>query len=636
MIIILINAVLTTIPSVLALAGNAQTGSFVMPHFPGSTINLRIDGLSAWFIIIINFTTINGALFGSGYLKSFKNSPTQIGMHWIFYMLFHISMIWVCMFDHGILFIVSWELMLVSSLMLVIFEFTNAKNLKAGLKYLINMHISVAFISVAFIWIHAETHSFNLSALANVSSQTHSLWIFILFAVGFAIKAGFLPFHTWLPDTDSTAPPHVAGVMSGVIVKLGIFGILRIISTLNHDLLIIGQVILSVSVLTALYGIINAAVKYDFNRSLAYCSMENIGIIGMGIGLGVIGLGTSQQSLIIFGFTGALLHVLNHSLFKSLLFFSAGSVYQQTKTRSIDRLGGLVKSMPVTTLFFLIGALAIGGLPPFNGFISEFLIYSGLFKALFALKGISNVILIILTIVGLVLVGGVSILAFTRLFGVIFLGKSRSKYSQNAVESSFIMHLPQYFIVLAMLSIAFFPQYYLTQCIRIIGSTFGTVVALDATLLDASSKTLVNVGKVSFYFISLFGALYLLRIYFTKNKATETTETWTCAYIAPISRAQYTGRSFSRRFSHLFSFITVSHTRSNELSKGKLYPKNQKFSSYYFDFFELYLVKPLLKRISYTMNYFQFIQNGKIQSYVIYSLIFILIAFIGTAIGLIK
>ena len=419
-IVVLINAILTSIPSVLALTGKLQTASLILPHLPGGVIDIRIDSLSAWFILIINFTTVNGALFGSGYLKSYQNLKTNIGFHWIFYILFHISMIWVCMFDHGIVFLISWELMSISSLMLVIFEYQKRSALKAGINYMVQMHLSVAFLTVGFIWLFTETGSFNLSSLASVVSGNHSIWIFILFFIGFAIKAGFLPFHTWLPHAHPAAPSHVSGVMSGVIVKLGIFGIFRIISYINHDWLIIGEVILSLSVITALFGIANAAVKYDYKKSLAFCTIENIGIIGIGIGLGLIGIGTNKEALSILGFGGALLHTLNHSLFKSLLFFSAGSVYQQTHTRNIEKLGGLIKTMPVTTLFFLVGALAIGGLPPFNGFISEYLLYCGLFKGLFSVTGISHVILIVLSIVGLVMVGGISIISFTKLFGIMF------------------------------------------------------------------------------------------------------------------------------------------------------------------------------------------------------------------------
>ncbi|MBI9066354.1 MAG: hypothetical protein JEZ09_03610 [Salinivirgaceae bacterium] len=635
-IVVVINALLTSIPSVLALSGQVQLGTLLLPHLPGQVINVRIDSLSAWFILIINFTSINGALFGSGYLKSYQHLKTNIGFHWIFYILFHISMIWVCMFDHGIIFLISWELMSISSLMLVIFEYQNKATLKAGINYMIQMHLSVVFLTMGFIWLYTETGSFNLSSLASVVSNNHSIWIFVLFFIGFAIKAGFLPFHTWLPHAHPSAPSHVSGVMSGVIVKLGIFGIFRIISYINHDWFIIGEVILSLSVITALYGIINAAVKYDFKKSLAFCTIENIGIIGIGMGLGLIGIGTQNEIIAILGFGGALLHVLNHSLFKSLLFFSAGSVYQQTHTRNIEKLGGLIKTMPVTAFFFLMGALAIGGLPLFNGFISEYLLYSGLFKGLLSGTGISHVILIVLSIVGLVMVGGISIISFTKLFGVMFLGNPRTELQHEPREASFIMLFPQYIIVALMLSIAFFPQFYFGHVLDIIHSTFPNLVALNNVQIGVINTNLTTIGHLSLYFILLLLVAFVVRFILLRKRKISSCETWGCGYVAPVPKAQYTGRSYARSFGNLFGFVVIERKNFKRISKALLYPTSRKFSTYYFDLLEKYLVMPLMKRISFVMNYFQFIQNGKIQSYVIYGLFFILIVFIGTVFHLIK
>lgn len=634
-IIVLINAILTSIPSVLALTGKLQTAFLILPNLPGRVIDIRIDSLSAWFILIINFITINGALFGSGYLKSYQDLKTNLGFHWIFYILFHISMIWVCMFDHGIIFLISWELMSISSLMLVIFEYQKKSTLKAGINYMIQMHLSVVFLTIGFIWLYTETGSFNLSSLASVISNNHSIWIFVLFFMGFAIKAGFLPFHTWLPHAHPAAPSHVSGVMSGVIVKLGIFGIFRIVSYISHDWFIIGEIILSLSVITALYGIANAAVKYDYKKSLAFCTIENIGIIGIGIGLGLIGLGKHIEALIILGFGGALLHTLNHSLFKSLLFFSAGSIYQQTHTRNIERLGGLIKTMPVTGMFFLIGALAIGGLPPFNGFISEYLIYSGLFKGLFLVTGISHVILIILSIMGLVMVGGISIISFTKLFGIMFLGQPRTELPHEPKEATFIMLLPQYFIVTIMLSVALFPQFYFGQALNVIHSTFTSHLTIDNPQAFVTNANLAIIGHFSFYFIMLLILVFSARFLLLRKRKNNTCETWGCGYVAPIPKAQYTGRSYTRTFGNLLGFILIERKNFDKISKSSLYPTTRKFSTYYFDMLEKYVVMPLIKRLTFILNYFQFIQNGKIQSYVIYGLFFLLIVFLGTVLNLI-
>lgn len=632
--IVLINAVLTTIPSVFALTQQAQTGMFAMPHLLGN-VGVKVDGLSAWFILIINLTSINGLLYGRGYLKTYTQLKVNREIHWIFYTLFHVSMLWVCMFENGLAFLISWELMSLSSLVLVIFEFQKKDTLKAGVNYMIQMHVSVILLTFGFLWLFFSTGSFNFSSLANLSAANNCIWVFVLLFCGFAIKAGFIPFHTWLPYAHPAAPSHVSGVMSGVIVKLGIYGIIRTLSYLRFDYLIIGEGILVLSVLTAIYGIANAAVKTDFKRMLAFCTIENIGLIGMGIGLSLIGMGTGNYTLMFLGMSAALLHTLNHSLFKSLLFFSAGSVYLQTHTRNIERLGGLMKKMPVTAVFFLIGAMAIGGLPPFNGFVSEYLIYSGLFNGLTNISTIPQVVLMVLSIGGLSIVGGISLMTFTKTFGVMFLGQPRKQMEHEPHEMTVSMHIPQYIIVAVMMSVALFPQFYLAYITKIISSTFPAMAANHPISIERIGENMAVIGQVGFLFIALTAGLFGIRWYLLRNRDKEEYETWGCGYVAPVLKAQYTGRSFVRPFGNLFSFMLKERKVYKKLSKSTLYPETRTFSSNYFDMLEKYLITPLARRLNYGLNYFQFIQNGQIQSYVIYGLFFILLIFLGTALNLI-
>ncbi|MDX9696445.1 MAG: proton-conducting transporter membrane subunit, partial [Bacteroidales bacterium] len=439
---VFINAILTSIPAIHVLtSGKIEillSGISLIGEIP-----IRIDSLSAWFILIINFTGITGVFYGLGYMKSYSDQKPNLTLHWLLYLLFHSSMLWVCMVQNSIVFLIVWELMSLSSLFLVIFDHQNSKTLKAGLNYLVQMHIGVALLTVAFIWVYLSTGSLDFAAIAQFF-QTHSnIWLFLLFFIGFGIKAGFIPFHSWLPHAHPAAPSHISGVMSGVIVKLGIYGIFRMITFLQTDFLILGELILGVSVMTGLYGIINSAVHRDFKKMLAYCTIENIGIIGIGIGLGLIGLGNGNNILVILGFGGALLHTLNHSLFKSLLFFSAGSVYQQTHTRDMEKLGGLIRNMPQTAFLFLIGALAIGGLPPFNGFVSEFILYKGMLEGISS-SNMYHVILIIIAFAGLSTMGGLSILVFTKSFGTIFLGSPRTELHHTPAEVSLLMRVPQF------------------------------------------------------------------------------------------------------------------------------------------------------------------------------------------------
>ena len=220
LLVVLINSGLSSIPAILALTSGPQMGVFNIPHL-ASDIVIRIDALSAWFILIINFTSITGVLYGSGYLKAYSNLKVSQELHWIFYILFHLSMLWVCMFEHGIAFLVAWELMSLSSLMLVIFEYQNKSTLKAGINYMVQMHLSVVFLTLGFIFLYINTGSFNFGTLSQISPDNHTVWIFILLFAGFAIKAGFIPFHTWLPHAHPAAPSHISGVMSGGDRKIG-------------------------------------------------------------------------------------------------------------------------------------------------------------------------------------------------------------------------------------------------------------------------------------------------------------------------------------------------------------------------------------------------------------------------------
>ena len=631
---VIVNAITTSIPAFQALGGSITDISLAAGSFLGS-IPIRIDGLSAWFIVIINFTSVTGAIYGIGYLKEYENPKQKLSLHWSLFAIFHLSMVWVCLLQNAFAFLVAWEIMSLSSMMLVIFDGHKGKTIKAGLNYLVQMHISVVFLTIGFIWVYMETGSFSFDALSAFFSSRPNIWLFLIFFVGFGLKAGFIPLHSWLPHAHPAAPSHVSGVMSGVIVKLGIYGIFRIISFMKADYLLIGEIVISISILTGLYGILNAAVHRDFKRMLAYCTIENIGIIGIGIGLGLMGIGNNSQVLYFLGFGGALLHVLNHSLFKSLLFYSAGSVYQQTHTRNMDKLGGLIKQMPQTAALFLIGAIAIAGIPPFNGFISEFIIYSGLVEGL-KLGDLSQTSLIVLTFAGLSIIGGISLLAFSKTFSAIFLGSARKTLHHKPHEVSKLMLVPQYLIVAVMISVAFMPQFYMNGISQLLSAMNLAPVLAEPVAVTTNYEI---VSTINLYFLILTGIVALIwgiRYVATKEKKSEINETWGCAYVAPNNRMQYTGKSFSKPFAKIFSFIVIEEKKFKELEPGEIFPKGRKYASHYHDFFELKIIRPISERLIFGANYFKFIQNGRVQSYVLYGIIFILSIFILTALNVVK
>lgn len=625
---VLLNAAATSIPAINALMGNPLDTVISGTSFFGN-IPLRIDALSAWFILIINFTCINGALYGIGYMKSYKEQKSGLALHWMLFLLFQSSMLWVCMLQHSLAFLIAWELMSLSSLLLVIFEHQKVETLKAGINYLVQMHIGVVFLTIAFVWIYFSEGSFDFQAAGNFFKSHADIWLFLLLFIGFGIKAGFIPLHSWLPHAHPAAPSHISGVMSGVIVKMGIYGIIRFALMLKNDLTLIGESLLILSILTGIFGILNSAVHRDFKKMLAYCTIENIGIIGIGIALMLLGMGMNNPVLIVLGLSGALLHTLNHSLFKSLLFFAAGSVYQQTHTRDMEKLGGLVHKMPQTTILFLLGALAIGGLPPLNGFVSEFIIYNGFLEGM-STMGLIHSTLMVLSLAGLAIIGGLSVLTFTKSFGIIFLGSPRTHLHHDPVEVPLVMRIPQYLIVGVMFSIGLFPQFYFSLVLHLISSVFPATQLPDFSIFGPSVSLMREIGKYSMLFLLLMGLVFLVRNYFIRTRPSRINTTWGCGYVAPNNKMQYSGKSFSKTLGKLFNFIAMEKKGYPEIKTMEIFPETRKHTSHYIDFFENTILARIKDRLLLSLNYFQFIQNGRIQMYVFYGIFFIMLVFLGT------
>ena len=275
--------------------------------------------------------------------------------------------------------------------------------------------------------------------------------------MGFGIKAGFVPFHNWLPEAHPIAPSHISAIMSGVMIKTGIYGILRILMLSGGVTKFIAYFVLIIAVISALYGILYAVGQSDIKKMLAYSSIENIGIIGIGIGVGMLGLVYNHPMVAFLGFIGVHFHILNHSIFKNLLFFGAGAVYLKSHTKNMELLGGLIKKMPKTGILFLTGCIAICALPPFNGFIGEFLIYFGILKGL-SINSFFNFLILIFAFAGLALVGTMALLCFTKAFSITFLGHQRSKYAENVKdESPHSIIMPMGILAVFALSVGLFP-----------------------------------------------------------------------------------------------------------------------------------------------------------------------------------
>jgi hydrogenase-4 component B len=617
---VLVNSLVTSWMAFGTLGGNAYMenirGGLVFGNIP-----IRIDGLSAWFILLTNFTVFTGILYGRQYLKKFHGQPANLSLHYISYLINHFALLGIFMVQNGLAFLCIWEIMALTSFVLVIFEHGKMETLKAGMNYLIQSHISILFLTVGFIWVYVHTGSFVFSAIGSYGALENTatgILLFFTFFVGFAIKAGFVPFHTWLPHAHPAAPSHVSGVMSGVIIKTGIYGILRMLLLIHGNPVIVGIVILIISVLTGLYGVMLATVQHNIKKLLAYHSIENIGIIGIGIGLGTLGKGLNSPFLTFAGYAGALLHTFNHSLFKSVLFYASGTVYQATHTLDIEHLGGIIRKMPQTALLFLLSAMAICGLPPFNGFISEFLIYSGLFKAIGASQSLS--VIIAISILGLAFIGGLAMLCFTKAFGVIFLGTPRSQYPESLRETSFASLLPQYLASLLIILIGLFPQYFMLL--------LQAPLQLYSGLALAEGRPELNqiMQKISFStwgLVLIVLLFYLIRKMAGRHRISNPQPTWGCGYVAPTPKMQYTASSFVRTYTQLIKPMMKSNQAKNEMKE--IIPAFSFPGTRFQDKIETGLINWPARKMRAFMGLFNFLQNGRVQFYVLYGVVFIFI-----------
>ncbi len=593
-------------------------GSYVTGEIP-----LRVDALSGWFMLIINFTFITGAFYGFQYMKAYRTQTANLSVHAIAYVLVHASLLAICSVQNSLVFLIAWEIMALTSFLLIIFEHYRQDTLKTGINFLIQSHVCVILIMLGFMLVAIKMNSFDFTAITAFSllrPMLSNFALLLVFFIGFGIKAGFVPFHTWLPYAHPAAPAHVSGVMSGVIIKIGIYGILRVLLLINNDYTTIGYVILIVSVFSGIYGVMLATLQHNLKKLLAYHSIENIGIIGIGVGLGCIGLGTGNRLLGIFGFAGALLHTLNHSLFKSLLFYAAGNVYQSTHTMNIEHLGGLAKRMPHTSFLFLIASLAICGLPPFNGFISEFLLYSGMLNGLTG-GGLTLVWILAFSIFGLVLIGGLAMLCFTKAFGTVFLGNPRHSFHLAPVEARIGTLIPMYAGLVLIIGIGLFPNQFLallTQPLELFTSKITTGIQVPAVL---SFEALNWVSICAFVLFSLIGIIFYVRKRVTRVKPKSITPTWGCAYIAPTSKMQYTASSYVRTYRKLAETVLTIDVKKEDI-KG-IFPVSGKHETHPYDKAEAWFIDIPVRQLQAFINRFSFLQNGYLQVYIIYGVAFV-------------
>lgn len=588
-------------------------------------IYLCMDALSAFFAGIILIMGFVGLIYANGYLKAYTNKKFQLSAHCSFLMLLFAAMLSVTIVQNALIFLIAWELMSLSSFFLVIFESEKQEVLKSGIKYLVYMHFSVVFLILLFSVLTNATGSFNFADYAKILVENSQLAMiaFVLGFIGFGIKAGFVPFHNWLPDAHPAAPTHISGIMSGIMIKTGIYGILRLALLIGAPSKTIGLIVLVVSLITALYGVLYASTQNDIKRLLAYSSIENIGIIGIGIGVGLLGLAYENNIMAILGLCGATLHILNHSIFKQLLFFSVGNIYQKTHTRNIELLGGLIKKMPVTSLMLIIGSMAICGFPLLNGFVSEFLIYASMFLGIPA-PNISLFITLIISIAMLAMVGTIALLTFSKLVGVSLLGVSRDKVSNDiSSDVSPLMTVPLGVLAFLSFAVGLLPHFIFKIVICPVSLFTKTEISLE--VLNQFLPVMQTLAILLGVFLLIVVVCILVKMLLSRHS--ETHNTWGCGYNKPNSVMQYSASSYVNPF---VAMLKPLFKRVSNIKKPKdLFPKDAYYKQDFQDIEEAYIVNPIVKWDEKILTKFERIQNGNIQQYILFGLVFLILSIIG-------
>ena len=602
--------------------GKGDLWQVVLPwSIPSGRLALACDGLSMLFVFATALVTALAAIYGTGYLRH-APAGRPFGLTWCLFNLLTASMVGVFLAANAMLFLVAWELMALTSFGLVMFDHERPAVRRAGAIYFVATHLGTALLLVMFLLLGREAGgSLDFPNLRTVVlGPGLAGTVFVLALVGFGTKAGLMPMHVWLPEAHPAAPSHVSAVMSGVMIKTGIYGIVRIVSFLGCPPAWWGWTLVAMGAASGILGILFALAQRDLKRMLAYSSVENIGIIIMGLGIGMLGLTARNDAMFVLGFSGALLHVLNHALFKSLLFLDAGAVLQTTGTAELDRLGGLLRRMPCTGNTFLVGGAAISGLPPFNGFVSEILIFLGALTPLLSTVAAGQTVALaggLVAAVSLAVIGTLAVACFVRAFGMVFLGEPReAKYANAAHEVGSSMRAPMLALAAGCIVLGLCAPLLFRAVAPAVGVLAIGKGGLDvAAAVAAVTYPLQIVSLIAGSVLALSLLLFALRRALLWGRAVEPTVTWDCGYAAPTARMQYTASSFARPILRIVRHVIMARRRFSP-PRG-IFPTQSAVASDTPDMYEERLYRPLFAKVESLLGRVQWIQHGKLNYYIL-------------------
>ena len=627
----MIGSVFTIMFSIDVITGKPMT--WMVPNvIPFFDLEIFVDGIAAFFLLIVGIVSFAVSVYSIGYSKEYQVKKRTMALGFLFN-VFILSMVLVVASNNAFFFLLFWEVMSLTSFFLVIYDHDKEENIKSGMTYLVMTHLGTAFIFASFLLGYIQTESFSFDSFRHGSSGFPLLvknLVFVFALIGFGTKAGMVPLHVWLPKAHPSAPSNVSALMSAVMIKIGIYGVIRTIFDFSGfgaspDFAWWGMLLIAFGSASAIIGVLYAVVERDIKRTLAFSSIENIGIILIGLGLSVVFASFQLTAFAMLALVASMYHTINHAVFKGLLFMGAGSVVSVTHTKNIEHLGGLVKQMPWTALLFLIGSISISGLPPFNGFVSEWFTMQSLLSSYHIPSTILQISIAFASL-PFALTIGIAAATFVKLFGMTFLSKARSKYAINIKEVSHSMILGM--SILAAVCVLFGVVPYLgTSLISTAfhmssqpSSPFDTLTIQNSSGTNFANLSMpVVVIMLSSVSIAIFGFILVL----SGNTKKAKYGTWDCGFGSLNERMEYTPTSLSQPIRAVFKvfFRPRNQTEKESFGENSYLLKTVKIETAIKNIFEDLLYTPIVSSFIFFFDKVRRLQTGKINAYLLYIMI---------------
>ena len=611
------------------LVASEPLTSSVASTIPFLAFAVRLDPLASFFVLTISLAGLAASIYAMGYLKEF-HGRVSVAVLAALTNGFLLSMTLVVIADNGFFFLIAWELMSLVSYFLVVTEHEKADVRYAGFFYLIMTHVGTAFVVLIYLILFQSAGSFSFDAFRHPEQSLPEgmrTLVFLAALIGFGTKAGIVPLHVWLPYAHPAAPSHISALMSGVMIKTAIYGIIRVYFDFMGGQFPWwwGFIVLVVGATSALLGVMYALMEHDLKRLLAFHSVENIGIILLGIGAGMIFQTYGLKELAALGLLAGLYHTINHAMFKALLFMGAGSLVYATHTRDMEEYGGLLKRMPWTGLFFLIGAVSITALPPTNGFVSEWLVFQALFLSA-QLPTLFLKLMLPIAAAILALTGVLALVCFAKAFGISFLALPRSSHARHAEEVPNAMRIGMGILAVCCVGLGLVPMIVVPLLDRITGPLTGVSISDKVLSLDGWALDTVNVefGSVSTPILAVMliacGLLGLfLAFVFGGRLVKRYYKTWGCG-INLSPRMEYTSTGFAQPIRQVFRAIYQPTVKleTEFLEESRYFAKRRRYDLLIEPVFEKYLYDPVVNLFMGIADRLHNLQAGSLPLYLAY------------------